>query len=135
MQKGRHKVRRLFQATHRSDEPVSKSKFKVTPLVPMVTGQRYSESYCSGLAVTVPSLAAAAALTSAGAVPWYLPYTDNTAAGPETILPGFLTVWSTRKVRPRFSRDDSYSAGVAAANERIAEAAPSFEKCMMDNED
>ena len=49
--------------THRSAEPVSKSKFKVVP--PMVTGVRYSSSLAVGVLVATP-LAAAAALTLDG---------------------------------------------------------------------
>ncbi len=56
-------------ATYKSDDPVSKSKFNCVE--PMVTGHRYSASYCSGLAVTVPSLfAAAAAMTAGTALPY-----------------------------------------------------------------
>ena len=66
--------------TYKSEEPVSKSRLRVCP--PMLTGVRYSESYCSGVVVTVPSLAAAALMTSSGAVPLYLPYACSTAAGP-----------------------------------------------------
>lgn len=50
--------------TYRSDEPVSKSKFRVCP--PMVTGVKYCESYSVGIAATVPSLLAAACLISSG---------------------------------------------------------------------
>lgn len=38
--------------THRSEDPVSKSMLMVCP--PMFTGERYSTSPCSGVAVTIP---------------------------------------------------------------------------------
>lgn len=38
--------------TQRSEEPVSKSMLMVCP--PIVTGERYSTSPCSGVAVTIP---------------------------------------------------------------------------------
>lgn len=74
--------------THRSEEPVSKSKFKVCP--PISTGHRYSESYSSGEAETVPSLLAAATSTSTGAFLLYLPYNLASAAGPD-LMKGFGT--------------------------------------------
>ena len=40
--------------TQRSAEPVSKSRVKVLPGVPIVTGQRYSESFCESSAGTSP---------------------------------------------------------------------------------
>ena len=120
-------MRKSFKCAHKSDEPVSKSKFKTCP--PMLTGHRYSESYDSGLAVTVPSLLAAAALTSGGAVAPYLAYTAAMAAGPDRIF-DLALVWGTLKARPRLLWG-VYSTGEAAARIMRAEAAPSFEKCMV----
>ena len=68
----------------------------------MLTGQRYSESYCSGVAVTVPSLLAAAALTSAGACLWNFSYVAAIAAGPD-LMKGFAMVCKTVKAKPRGS--------------------------------
>lgn len=96
--------------TYRSAEPVSKSRFNVWP--PMVTGQRYSESYCSGVAVTLPS--AAAALISGGqATPnfWYAWYIRT---GPG--IKGFGT--SSCTVKACFAR----RIGAADAKERMATA-------------
>ena len=65
------------------------SKSRLTTCPPMVTGVRYSESNISGVADTVPSLFAAALMTSWGAVTLYLAYVDKTAAGPD-FFKGFL---------------------------------------------
>ncbi len=42
--------------TQRSDEPVSKSRFRTCAGVPIDTGVRYSVSNCSGVVVAVPVL-------------------------------------------------------------------------------
>lgn len=84
----------------------------------MVTGVRYWESYCVGVVVTVPSLAAAALMTSSGAVALYLPYVDNTAAGPDFLNGLAMLWWMMKSLALGWS-----SIGEAAAKEKKAEAA------------
>ena len=111
----------MIMQTHRSEDPVSKSRFNVCAGVPMLTGQRYSSSYSSGDAVTVPSSVPAAVASSGDTVPPNLAYACAKAFGPDLIL-DLGTLSFMVKVTPRFS------IGVAEAMDKRAEAAPS---CVM----
>ena len=101
----------VFEITYRSDEPVSKSRLSVCP--PIVTGQRYSESYWVGFAATVPSLFAAAAVMLAGASLPNLAYVAARAAGPD-LMKAFATVCSTVKATPRGSMGEALVATIKA---------------------
>ena len=79
----------LNKEAYRSEEPVSKSNCRVWP--PMVTGQRYSESYCVGVAATVPLDAAAAAMTAGGGAAPYFEYVFIMECAPVVRKPAFLT--------------------------------------------
>ena len=61
--------------TQRSADPVSKSRVKVLPGVPMVTGQRYSESFCESSAGTWPVWSPVAAFFWRTFCIWVLPPT------------------------------------------------------------
>ena len=67
------------------------SKFTVCP--PIVTGVKYCESFPVGEADTTPSLAAAAATTSSGAVLPNLLNVDKTAAGPDWMNSFGTSLW------------------------------------------